>query len=166
MSDMVSQITSLNRGTIAEIDRACEQLRGVFRLENTYAPVNTMANLVQAAAALEGTAEYLDEQTKRYERNLRPNSFRDSVRGAAMELHHHSQELHALLDGRGRLSDQRYLSQLQKEAEHALEAWNQLAKDFDHIQTHGISASQADRLREAQRQAVPHVAEIAAALLQ
>lgn len=166
LSDTLPQIASLNRGTIAEIDRACEQLRGGFRLENTYAPANSMEQLVQAAAALEGTAEYLDVQTKRYERNLQPRAFRESIRGACDELLYHSQELHTLLDARGRFNDQRYMSRLKGEAEHAVKAWNELAKEFDHIETHGLSESQANRLRQARNQAVPHVAEIAAALLQ
>ncbi len=166
LTETLPQISSLNRGTIAEIDRACEQLRAGFGIENTHAPDGSIGRLVQAAAALEGTAEFLEEQIKRYQKNLKPDSYRDSVRDAARELHHHSKELHESLDRRSRVDDQRYLSRLQNDAEHAVEAWNQLAKDFDHLETHGMSPAQAQRLRGAQRQAVPAMAKIAAALLQ
>ena len=147
ISDTLPQIASLNRGTIAEIDRTCQQLRSGFGIENTLAPASSMGQLVQAAAALEGTAGYFDDQIKRYERSLTPASFRNSVRDATRELLHHGQQLHESLDRRGRFNDERYLRGLQSEAEHVVEAWNQLGKDFDHIETHGMPAAQAHRLR-------------------
>ncbi|TWU39676.1 hypothetical protein [Novipirellula artificiosorum] len=166
LSESLQQIPSLNRGTIAEIDRACQQLRSDFGIEGIHAPTSSLGNLVQAAAALEGTAEYLDEQLNRYQKSIRPSSYRDSLRGAASDLYLHSKRLHEALDTRGRLNDQRFLGKLQDEAEDLVEAWNQLSNDLEHIDGHGLSSFEASRLKSVQRQAVPYVAEIAAALLQ
>ena len=158
------QIPSLNRGTIDEVNHACEEIR--VAVGTGHSSQVSVARLLQAAAALEGSSEYLRGEIRKIERSLRPSSFRDSTRDSVDDFYRHSKELHNMLDRPSRLSDQKYLQRLQGEAEHLLQGFDQLSRNLQTIESHGASASQALRLRRLQREVMPHIAQIAAALLQ
>ena len=157
------RMPTVNRGTISEIDRACVELRNGLGIGDT---TQSISDLRQAAAALEGTAEYLKRELSEVQRKLSPNDFRRTTVDAANELYVHSRELHELLDRPGRLSDQRYFEKLAREAERMLEGYDELAQKLAQIGRQGLSSQEAGRLRGILRQANPFVAQIAAALLQ
>ena len=159
------QISSVNRGILSEIDGACGELRSALGISGGAVPI-TANQLVQSAAALEGTAEYINRELKRYERDLTPGSFRNSVTDAAREFYNHSKELHEEVSKPGRLTDSRYLSRLQRETKRMLEGWDQLVKDLGRIEQHGLPRNVAFQLKRAQRDITPFVAQVAAALLE
>ncbi|NNE01263.1 MAG: hypothetical protein HKN47_28450 [Pirellulaceae bacterium] len=161
-----AKVRSVNRGVLVDIDRNMQELRQALGGSSGGSVAISASQLIQAAAALEGTAEYINDRLRASSRNLQPSSFRNSVTTAAREFHLHARELHEEISKPGRLSDARYLSRLQREAEHMLEGYDQLTKDLDHIEDHGLSAAQAGHLKRAQRDIVPFVAQVAAALLE
>ena len=160
------RIPSVQRGVLAEIERSCQELRGTLGVGGDSGIPITAAQLIQAAAALEGTAEFINDSLRRDSRDLTPGSYRSSVTSAAREFYTHSRELHEEVSKPGRLTDARYLGRLQREAERMLEGWQQLARDLDHIQDHGLSRSKAAQIKRAQRDITPFVAQVAAALLE
>ncbi|QDT10377.1 hypothetical protein [Planctomycetes bacterium K23_9] len=159
------KIRTVNRGLLGDIERACGELRVALGVAGSESSSISASQLIQAAAALEGTSEFINSELRKYSRDLTPSSFRNSVTSAAREFYTHARELHEEISKPGRLSDPRYLSRLQREAEHLLEGWDQLSKDMDHIEEHGLSRSKAFQLRRTQRDITPFVAQIAAALL-
>ncbi len=154
------QMQSINRATLASIDQECDHIRGALGMTTATAPAIRYEELVQVAAALEGSSEYLDADIHRYERYLKPDSFRQSMVDASYEFHHHAKQLHADLSARADMGS------LQREAEHMLDGWQQLTKDLSHAESHGLSARRVENLRRAQQEMVPMVAQIAAALVE
>lgn len=153
-------ISSLNRATLASIDHECQHMRGALGSSPSGAAPVLHDELIQAAAALEGSSEYLVADLQRYERYLQPASYRKSITEATQEFHHHAKQLHAELSRRADLKT------LQREAEHMLDGWEQLSKDLSHIDGHGLSERRAQSLQRAHQELVPLVAKIAAALVQ
>jgi hypothetical protein len=154
------QIPKVNRATLATIDHECVRIRGALGLTGSNPQPIAHEELIQVAAALEGSAEYLDADIHRYERYLKPDSYRKSLVNASHELHHHAKELHAKLSNR---SD---LRSLQVEAEHLLDGWHQLSQDLNLLTTHGLTERRAAGLQRAQQELVPLIAKISAALVQ
>lgn len=155
-----SGLPSVNRATVAGVDHTCRQLRGALGLSAQSAPVINIAQLVEIAAALEGSSEYLDADVQRYQRYFQPASFRKSILDSSREFKHHAKQLHA------GLTEQADLVSLQREAGHMFDGWQQLTKAIDHIETHGLSEIRAGSLKRDQRELEPLVAQIAAALLE
>ncbi|MGB7345758.1 MAG: hypothetical protein WBD20_16195 [Pirellulaceae bacterium] len=160
-----ARIPSVNRGLLSEIERSCGELRQALGVAGSVRSPVSASQLIQACAALEGTAEFIEEELKRHSRELTPSSFRNSVTSAAREFYSHSRELHEEISKPGRLADPRYLSRLQREAENMLKGWDQLSRDLDHIEEHGLPRGAALQLRRAQRDITPFVAQVAASLL-
>ena len=154
------KLARINRGTLSGIDHECSHIRSALGMTAASGPVVVQEELVQIAAALEGSAENLDADVNRYERYLQPASYRKSVVGASHEFLGHARQLHAALSNRADLRT------LQLEAEHMLDGWQQLSKDISHIESHGLSAGRAYNLQRDQQDLVPLVAKIAAALVQ
>jgi hypothetical protein len=154
------RLPSINLAQLAAIENQCEQLRGALGSSPAGGPTIGHEELVQAAAALEGSAEYFEADLKRYERYLRPSEYRASITSAAHEVYHHAKELHEALHQRDELS------RVQSEADHILDGWQQLTKDLSDIEAHGLSERRAASLRRAHQNLAPFVAQIAAALLQ
>jgi hypothetical protein len=153
------QMRAINRATLASINQECDSIRGALGMTTAAGPTIRHEELVQVAAALEGSSEYLDADIHRYERYLKPDSFRKSIVEASHEFHHHAKQLHAELSARADIG------KLQREAEHMLDGWQQLTKDLSHAESHGLSASRTQNLLRAQQEIVPMVAQIAAALV-
>ncbi len=154
------QMPSLNRATLASIDQECEVMRAALGIRAAGGQPIQHEELIQVAAALEGASEYLDADVHRYERYLQPVSYRTSLVKASHEFHFHAKQLHAELSGRADLKT------LQREAEHMLDGWQQLAKDLGHIESHGLSERRAQTMQRYQQDLVPLVAKIAAALVE
>jgi hypothetical protein len=102
----------------------------------------------------------LDADVGRYRRYLQPASYQKSIVDASHEFLHHAKRLHAELSRRADLGT------LQRETEHMLDGWQQLSKDLSHLDSHGLSERRAESLMQAQRELVPLVAKIAAALVE
>ena len=154
------RLPSINRAQLAAIEHQCEQLRNALGSGNVGESTIEHDQLEQAAAALEGSAEYFDADLKRYERYLRPAAFQKSIMEGSNEFYHHAKELHEALHQREKLS------RLQVEAEHVVDGWQQLTKDLRDIEAHGLSAQRAANLRRAHENVAPVVAQVAAALLE
>lgn len=154
------RLPSIQKAPLAAFEHQCEDLRGALGV----APAETQTigheELLQAAASLEGSAEYFLADLKRYERYLKPDGYRKSIFGATHEFHHHAKELHEALH------QHEELSRLQGEAEHMLDGWQQLSKDLSDVERHGLSDRRAAGLRRAQQNIAPMVAKVAAALLE
>ncbi len=153
------QMRAINRATLASINQECDSIRAALGMTTAAGPTIRHEELVQVAAALEGSSEYLDADIHRYERYLQPDSFRKSIVEASHEFHHHAKQLHAELSVRADIG------KLQLEAEQMLDGWQQLTKDLSHAESHGLSASRMQNLLRAQQEIVPMVAQIAAALV-
>lgn len=154
------QMRAINRATMASIDQECDHIRGALGITVDAGPVIRHEDLIQVAAALEGSSEYFDADVHRYERYLKPDSYRKSIVAASNEFHHHAKQLHAELERRADFA------RLQREAGHMLDGWQQLTKDLSHVESHGLSPGRAQNLIRAQQDMVPMVAQIAAALLE
>ena len=153
-------LPSMRRGTLAAIEYQCQELRGALGVSGTGAPTIVHEQLMQAAAALEGSAEYFEADLKRYERYLQPNSYRRSIMDSAHEFYQHAKDLHEELNNRAKLS------RLQREAEKLLDGWQELTEDLSKIENHGLSSGRADRLRRAHQSLAPAVAQVSAALVE
>lgn len=154
------RMPTINRATMASIDQECDQLRRALDMTSNREPTIRHEQLIEVAAALEGSAEYLDADLHRYERYLQPESFRKSTMEAAHEFYHHAKQLHAGLSAGANFS------KLQREAEHMLDGWQQLSKNLSLAESHGLTAGRTQNLLRAQRDIVPMVAQIAAALVE
>ncbi len=160
-----ARIPTVNRGLLSEIERSCGELRQALGVAGGGASPICGSQLIQAAAALEGTAEYINDEIRRNSRDLTPSSFRNAISSGAREFYDHSKELHEEMSKPGRLTDPKYLGRLQRETQRMLEGWDQLSQNLDYIEDHGLSRSKASQLRRAQRDITPFVAQVAAALL-
>lgn len=152
------RIPSLSNATLSSIDHECDLLRSALGVTGGPDPPLVRQDLIQVAAALEGSAEYFDADVRRYQRYLTPASYRKSIGDASQAFLHHARQLHEKLSRR---SD---LQSLQQETEHMLRGWTQLTKDLGHIESHGLSELRASNLHRAHQELVPLVAKIAAAL--
>lgn len=151
------KIPSIKRATLTTIDHECERIRRALGVE-AVGPSIRYEELIQLAAALEGSAEYFDADIQRYKRYFQPASYRDSIMRGNQEFFHHTKQLHAKLSMRASLAE------LQAEAEHMLDGWEQLSRDLRDVERHGLSSSRARSLKQAQSDLVPIVAQVAAAL--
>lgn len=156
----LAALQTINRATLADIDRSAHQLRGVLGIAASSAPSFSIEQLIDVAAALEDSSQYLDADVQRYQRYLQPADYRKSIVEASREFRHHAKQLHA---GLTRQSD---LATLQREAGHMFDGWQQLTKDIDHVESHGLSELRARSLRSDQQELAPLVAQVAAALLE
>lgn len=162
---LFARVRSISRGQISDVEQSCQQLREMLDARGEYSPPVRLAHLVHSAAALEGSAEYMQRTIIRHQSDLRPNSFRDQVVGDAKSLYRHAREVHELLSRSDRLNDQRHLAKLQEETEHLLEDWNEFSKRLGQLRSHGMDAGHAEELRRIQQDIVPYVAQLSAALL-
>ncbi len=162
---MFLKIPSVNLGHVAEINRSCEQLREMLDLRADYAAPIRLDELVQSAAALEGVAEYLQDNLLRYQGSIQPSGYRRAITDNARSFYRHSKEVHELLSQSGRLRDPGHLAELQEETGHLLEDWNELAQQLSDLQNHGIDGQRAAQLQRAGQEVVPSMAKLAAALL-
>lgn len=160
-----ARLTGVNRGLITEIERCCDELRRVLGSSgrSTYL---SASQLIQSAAALEGSSEFIYRELQRLRGKLEPSSYRNDITNGSREFYSHSKELHEEISKPGRLSDPRYLERIQRETKRMVEGWNDLTKHIGQIQARGVSRTDASRLQRAYRDIQPHVAQIAAALLQ
>ncbi|TWU05065.1 hypothetical protein [Stieleria varia] len=159
------RIPTVNLGHVAEINRSCEQLREALNLRADYASPVRLADLVHSAAALEGTAEVLRDHVLRNQRYFQPNEFRAGITENVQSFYRHAKEVHELLSRGDRMNDRRHMAELQEETGHLLEDWNQLAPQLSQIQNHGLSGPRATQIQQTGQEAVPPIAQLAAALL-
>ena len=158
-------IPKVNRGVLAEIRHALDEIRLALGHGQGGPAVVTAQQLLQSAAALEGTAEYINKIVRDSSRSLTPSSYRSSVTNAAREFYTHARELHEEISRPGRINDPRHLKDIQRETTRMVEGWNQLTKDLNHVEEHGMSPQRASQIRRAQNDVVPFVAQVAAAFL-
>ncbi|WP_168565331.1 hypothetical protein [Crateriforma spongiae] len=117
-----------------------------------------MRELVELAAALEGSSEYLRADVDRYERYMQPGAYRVMMDRSSDRLYDQSKRLHA------ELSRGEDLQRLQSTTDRMLEAWDELSAGMQDLDRHGLSPSRADRLRRSHQELLPIVARLAAAL--
>ncbi len=154
----LASLTTVNRSSLDEMDRACG---GLSQSLGRNAPIAGLdyENLLAAAASLEGSSEYLLADMQRYARYLQPTSYRDSVVKSTTELHEASKQLHFELSRRADLAA------VQRTADAATHSFERLSLDLRDIEQHGLPGSRATVVRHAQQELTPLVARIAAALL-
>lgn len=162
---LLSELPSIRPGLLSETERGCQQLREVFGFQADYATPNRLTDLVNVAAALEGTSEALRQTLNSYGRYLRPSEYRKAVTDSANSFYRHSRELHELLSRSHRLGDRGHLAKIREEAEHLLSDWNQLAADLNEVESRGLTGTRALKVRRLQQELVPQVGQIGAALV-
>ncbi|MFK8113475.1 MAG: hypothetical protein AB8B91_14820 [Rubripirellula sp.] len=155
-----AKISSMKRATLAAIDQECDRIRVALGVTPGSGQSIRFDELIQAAAALEGSAEYFEADIQRYKRYFQPAAYRDSIVASSHEFFHHAKQLHS------KLSQRAEVSVLQTEAEHMLDGWEQLSRDLSDVERHGLSSTRARNLQQARADLVPVVAQIAAALVQ
>lgn len=157
MRPRIAALRTISPAVISAVDRDLSQIQSSLggRGANLQASLN---ELVELAAALEGSSEYLEADLKRYERYLQPASYRSAMMRAAGDFHDESRRLHEQLS---RGDD---IRSLQKRTDRMIDAWKQLSEGISDIQQHGLTSSRARRLQQAQQELLPIVARVAAAL--
>ena len=163
---LLSEMSSIRGGLVAETERGCEQLREVFGVSASNATPVRLAELVSVGAALEGTSESLHKTLESYRRYVVPVTYQKRLSNAARSFYLHSREVHELLSRVERLSDRGHLAKLQEETEHLLADWNRLSADLADLEAHGVVGLRAAKIRRIQQDLVPMVGKIAAALVQ
>ena len=158
----LGEIPAVRTGLIAETERGCRQLRDIFGISGDYIAAVPLAELVGAAAALEGASEVLERTINEFDQFLKPSSYRRAVVDAGRSFQRHSREVHELLSRTERLNDPDHLEELREETEQLLADWRDLDTNLKQVQLRGLSASRAAKLRRAQQQVVPLLGEIAA----
>lgn len=153
----LASLQTISPAAIAAVDRDLGQILTSLggRVVDQRA---SLAELVELAAALEGSSEYLEADLKRYERYLQPSSFRSKMMRAADDFHDESRRLHQQLS---RGDD---IRSLQQRTDRMLDAWEQLSDGLRDIQQHGLTSTRALRLKQSQQELLPIVARVAAAL--
>tara|TARA_R110002073_G_scaffold1987_4_gene13955 strand:- start:4796 stop:6532 length:1737 start_codon:yes stop_codon:yes gene_type:complete len=154
------QMGTVPNSAIVEIDSVCEQLRQALNVSASSGTPVDLASLVQAAASLEGHAEYLDADVQRFSRYITSQSRRNSLVDGSKDFYIHAKRLHAQLNSRADFGD------LQREASHLMDGWEQLSSEINNLQRNGVPTRSAEAMQRAHREMVPFVAQLGAALLQ
>ncbi len=151
-------LATVDRQTLVAMDAACDGLRQIFGGSPRGSSLD-YESLLSAAASLEGSTEYLQADIQRYERYFQPSSYRDAVVRSTTELHEASKQLHFELSRRADLAT------VQVPADAVVHAFDRLSHDLEDVERHGLTGSRAGVIQRAQRDLVPVVAQIGAALL-
>ncbi len=154
------QMGTLANGVIFEIDKLCEQLRVALNVSAAGGAPVDLANLVQAAASLEGEAAYLDADIQRFSRYISSQPRRESLVDGSKDFYIHAKRLHSQLSARADFGE------LQREASHLMDGWEQLSREITDLQRNGIPTRSAESMQRAHREMVPFVAQLGAALLE
>jgi hypothetical protein len=160
LRDVLHRLPAINQATLNSVDHECGFLRNALGIATGGSQPFDHHSLLEAAAALEGSAESLMIDLRRYERYLEPNSYRESISTASQEFHLFAERLHDALSHRADLPT------LQQESQQMLDRWKQLSRDMATIERHGISQRRAQSLQRQRDELAPVVAKIAAALTQ
>ena len=151
---------TLPNSMIVEVDSVCEQLRQALNVSGSSSTPIDLASLVQAAASLEGNAEYLDADVQRFSRYISSQSKRNSLVDGSKDFYIHTKRLHSQLSGRAEFGE------LQREASHLMDGWEQLSREINDLQRNGVPSRSADAMQRAHREMAPFVAQLGAALQQ
>ncbi|EMI17182.1 signal peptide protein [Rhodopirellula maiorica SM1] len=154
------QMRTLPNSAIVEIDSVCEQLRQALNVSASSGTPVDLATLVQAAASLEGHAEYLDADVQRFSRYINSQSRRNLLVDGSKDFYIHAKRLHSQLTSRADFGE------LQREASHLMDSWQQLSSEINNLQRNGVPQRSAEMLQRAHREMVPFVAQLGAALIQ
>ncbi len=154
----LAPLSTIQKASLAGVDRDLAQIGAVLGIRGVDDGQATQDELIQLAAALEGSSEYFLADIQRYERYLQPTSFRQSVSRGANDFHDQAKQLHA------ELSRHEDFVTVQRTTDRMLSAWENLSRDLAMIDKRGLSSSRAARLIDAQQDLLPTVARIAAAL--
>ena len=158
MRNACRQIQSINRNTLARIDHEIQHLAGALGRKTTAVPALDFEQLIQVAAALEGSAEALNTEINRIERYLQPAATRRSLTRASDAFLRHCQDLYTAL------SHNESMKRLQREAEEVLDVWQQLSSDLTLVQSQ-LSPRRAQSLIRGQQHLIPLVAQVSASLV-
>ncbi|GAA5504659.1 hypothetical protein [Novipirellula caenicola] len=151
---------TLPNSAIVEIDSVCEQLRQALNVSPSSGSPVDLAGLIQAAASLEGHAEYLDADVQRFSRYITSQSRRSQLVDGSKDFYIHAKRLHSQLTARADFAE------LQREASHLMDGWQQLSNEINQLQRNGVPSRSAEMMQRAHREMVPFVAQLGAALLE
>ena len=143
-----------------EVDSVCEQLRQALNVSGSSSTPVDLASLVHAAASLEGNAEYLNADVQRFSRYISSQSKRNSLVDGSNDFYIHAKRIHSQLSGRAEFGE------LQREASHLMDGWEQLSREINDLQRNGVPSRSADAMQRAHREMAPFVAQLGAALQQ
>ena len=158
LSPILAGISKINRSTLSSVDRECEQLRRLLGVSNSVNSTVGYDDLVQIAASLEGTAEYLERDIKNAGRSIQHSGLRHDLTQASGDFHDASQHLHA------KLYDRRPVSELRRDGEKMADAWRRMATAVNSLNSRGGAGGRGERIAQAMRDLQPKVASMAAAL--
>lgn len=157
--ETLSQMDRLERRVLDAIERECLVMRRALQVEASAVVPLRLDELIDIAAALEGSAEYFRADIDRYERYLQPADYRRSISRAADDFYAAAKRLHADLFAK------RDLRTLSREADDLVEAWGRLSQDLSKLRDHGLTGRRAVNLENASRELAPLVAQVGVALL-
>lgn len=155
----LTTISTLRPGVLAGMDHHCQALRDVFGFSSTSVTSVNIEELAQAAASLEGAAEYFVADLKRFQSYMTPASYRRDLTAAADGVHAASKRLHA------QLSHHESLATLQQTTHELTDQWDKLTRYIEEADRHGLAGRRAQYLSQSHGRLVPSVARIAAALM-
>jgi hypothetical protein len=157
--DTLTRMDRLDRRLLDAIERECLMLRRALNVESSAVVPLRLDELIDIAAALEGSAEYFRADIDRYQRFLKPADYRRSISRAADDFYAAAKRLHADLFAK------RDLRTLSREADDLVDAWGRLSGDLSKLRDHGLTGRRAVNLENASRELAPLVAQIGVALL-
>ena len=154
----LAKISTIDLASVSNVDRECDLLRRGFGGAVTTGRTVPYENLIEIAASLEGTAEYLESEIKRVDRFIEPSSLRRDLLRASDDFHDASKELHA------KLYDRRDLSDVRRDGQRMAESWQRLAVAINAVNAKGGAGGRGRRIALTMRDLQPKVASMAAAL--
>ena len=116
------------------------------------------ARLIQLAASLEGLAEHLQYDVRRYGRYYQSLSFRDQAYQSSDAFYAQARNLHS------QLQDGASLKNLQATCNGAITTWGSVSKIIGAMPNSGLTSSRYQLISESSQEILPVIAELATTL--
>jgi hypothetical protein len=139
---------------ILSIDGELQRLRTALGVANDAVKPMDRRRLLQTAAAIESTAEFVSADLNRFSRLLTPLTYRETTLAAASAFMQSAKLFHQTID------HQADAVTIRRAADAMQKNWNLLLPNLAQIQLHGLSAYQARNLLQDQSELVEYISEV------
>ncbi len=139
---------------ILSIDGELQRLRTALGVANDAVKPMDRRRLLQTAAAIESTAEFVSADLNRFSRLLTPLTYRETTLAAASAFMQSAKLFHQTID------HQADAVTIRRAADAMQKNWNLLLPNLAQIQLHGLTAYQARNLLQDQSELVEYISEV------
>ena len=139
---------------ISSIDGELQRLRTALGVANDAVKPMDRRRLLQTAAAIESTAEFVSADLNRFSRLLTPLTYRETTLAAASAFMQSAKLFHQTID------HQADAVTIRRAADEVQKNWNLLLPNLAQIQLHGLTAYQARNLLQDQSELVEYISEV------